>query len=134
MITMPDYRWLYRARFHSSVDGDTLRVEVDSGFYSRHVITLRLTGVNAPELFRGLPDERERGAAARDYVERWIQSEPGWNQHATSGVRQRGGWVFLIETEADRQSFNRYLGRVWRISDEHCLNDDLIDAGHAEGA
>lgn len=124
--------WLYRARYHSVVDGDTLRLEVDLGFYTRGVHRVRLIGMNAPELYRGTEEEKAAGRASRQALIDWMQAEPGWDAHFSvpTGIR-RGGWVFYVATQKDNQSFNRYLGVVWRVSDLACLNDDLVRSGHA---
>ncbi len=55
----------YKAKVMRIVDGDTLWVEVDLGFFLRQSMYLRLYGLNTPEI-RG--PEREQGLKAKDFV------------------------------------------------------------------
>ena len=57
--------YTYRAILARVIDGDTVDVETDFGFFLRQRMRLRLAGVNTPEL-RG--PEREAGKAARAFV------------------------------------------------------------------
>jgi micrococcal nuclease len=60
----PDY--CYRGNVRRVVDGDTVDVAVDLGFYTIAVLRFRLDGINAPELHAQDLGERARGIAARD--------------------------------------------------------------------
>ncbi len=42
--------WRYRALALRVIDGDTLTVLADSGYYGRHEVHIRLAGFSAPEL------------------------------------------------------------------------------------
>jgi micrococcal nuclease len=110
MTPCPTQLWVFRARPIRAVDGDTVDVEVDGGFGNRRVERLRLLGVDTPE--RGQPGYRE----ATEHVACWLGSD--------------SDWPLLIETEKS-DAFGRYLALVWRASDGQCLNDDLIESGHA---
>jgi len=55
----------YKARVARVVDGDTVYVSVDLGFYLRQEMKLRLKGINTPEI-RG--PERPEGLKARQFV------------------------------------------------------------------
>ncbi|MCK4429246.1 MAG: hypothetical protein KAU95_02630, partial [Candidatus Aenigmarchaeota archaeon] len=46
----PDYK--YKAKLVRVVDGDTIEVVMDLGFYIQLKEKLRLAGVNTPEIFR----------------------------------------------------------------------------------
>lgn len=71
------------------VDGDTLHVVADLGCDLTLTMVLRLYGLNAPE--RGTPE----GAAASDYVRRWVANH---------------GPVFELLTAKDkREKYGRYL-------------------------
>ena len=66
----PSYR--YRAELDRVVDGDTLDVVIDLGFYIRIKERIRLEGVDTPEIY-GVPQDSEeyrRGMEAKKYVER----------------------------------------------------------------
>jgi len=65
---------------HSIYDGDTLKVTLDLGFgiYSKQ--TLRLHGINTPEI-RG--DERPAGLIARDYLRSKVYVAMSSNMNVT---------------------------------------------------
>jgi endonuclease YncB( thermonuclease family) len=119
MSDMPDRLWVYRASWERVVDGDTIDIRVDQGFRNFRRERLRLLGVNAPEM-RGVT--RDAGLAARTFVEEWLQEA----ELATPDDY----WPLVIET-AKSDAFGRFLSMVWRIWDGACLNDALIEAGHA---
>lgn len=56
----------YKATINRVVDGDTLWVDVDLGFFLRQAMNLRLKGVNTPEI-RGA--ERPEGLKSKQFVE-----------------------------------------------------------------
>lgn len=98
---MPDIDlWTYRAKFVRAVDGDTVVMTLDLGFRVAATHSIRLAGVDAPEMFTGT--DREEGIEARDRLLAWLIyfDDPD-------------SWPFLVRTERDRQSFNRYIGEVW---------------------
>ena len=105
----PTYR--YRALVRRVVDGDTIDLDVDMGFRAwRMSERFRLAGINAPEL-RG--ESRAEGAAARAFV---------------VGLLAPNAEV-VIETAKD-DAFGRWIATVW-LSDGRCLNDVMVEAGHA---
>jgi micrococcal nuclease len=112
--TEPAY--LYRAEVTNVVDGDTVDVDIDLGFY---IILknqrIRLVGINAPEP-RGVT--RVEGQAATEYLRNIVD-----------------GKTIILKTvkgrdNADRDdSFGRWLGTLYL--DGINLNQDMISAGHA---
>lgn len=116
MTAMPPQLWVYRSRVVRVVDGDTVDIEIDAGFRSHRIERIRLLGVNAPEV-KGI--SRLDGDAATAYVRAWLSSDGSPD-----------AWPLRIQTEKS-DSFGRYLGRLWRISDGRELNADLLDSGHA---
>jgi endonuclease YncB( thermonuclease family) len=113
--------WTYRARPTRVVDGDTLYVEVDHGMHIFSVQSLRLSGVNAPELYRGTDEEKAAGQAAKQFVQDWIANLP---EHK---------WPLVVRTDKDRRSFNRYVATVTDLAG-HDLAAAIIAAGHGEPA
>ena len=107
----------YRSRATRVVDGDTIDVELDLGFNIKLSERVRFVGVNAPESRTRDLEEKERGLAAKDFVGRWLLEHAGMNP--------------IIQTSLDgRGKFGRVLGRVLN-QEGVCLNDVLIEAGHA---
>jgi len=85
----------YKAKLVSVVDGDTVRVDVDLGLNIHTYLTLRLAGINAPEL--GTPE----GVAAKAYL-----------------VAATGDGSLVIRTVKDRrEKYGRYLAHLWHVSE-----------------
>ncbi len=105
--------WTYRASLVRVVDGDTVIMRLDMGFRVSCEQSLRLVGVNAPELFSGT--NRVAGALAKADCEKWL-----W-EHQHQDVQ----WPYIVRTEKDRTTFGRYLGYVYDLNGKS-LNDYLI--------
>lgn len=108
------FEFHFRAKALRVIDGDTLEVEVDCGFHSRHVERVRLKGVNCPEM-KG--SAKALGEAAKGYVELWLS-------------KGRGEWPLSLRTYKT-DSFGRYLADVTRRIDGAELARDLLDNGYA---
>lgn len=100
--------WEYRAVVDRIVDGDTLYVFIDQGLNNYAYESIRLQGVNAPELFSG--DNREAGAEARDQLA----------MICPPGTRLR------LYTEKDHMTFGRYVGRC--LMENGSYVNDLMNA------
>ena len=114
----------YRARCERVVDGDTIRVVADLGLYIHITLTVRLLGVNSPEMHARETPIRAAAAAAKAFTEAWV---------AAAAVDGRE-WPLRIQTVKGEDSFGRWLARVFRpgpADAELCLNDDLLAAGQA---
>ncbi len=57
--------YTYKATVTRIVDGDTIYVDIDLGFFLRQMMKVRLRGVNTPEI-RGV--ERPEGLKAKQFV------------------------------------------------------------------
>lgn len=104
--------WLYtyQARVERVVDGDTLKVRFDQGFNFQRTETLRLRGIDCPEL------KTREGQAAKDFVQSLIK------QSQTITVR------------SSRPGKNdRYLADVFiaAADGDIFLNNLLLETGHA---
>lgn len=97
---------VYSADVVRVIDGDTIEVRVTIWLGQEIVTSVRLAGIDTPELRRsGCAGERMRGEAARDALIRLVA----------------GRTVILTEVEPDKY-FGRVVGRV------------LIDGRHDAGA
>lgn len=105
--------WTYRANLVRVVDGDSLIMRIDEGFYNETVQRLRLLGVHAPELFSGT--NREMGATAKADCLGWFMQDD----------RVLPEWGFLVRTEKDRQTFGRFIATVYDLEGQS-LNEYLI--------
>ena len=105
----------YRARIVRVIDGDTVEAEVDLGFHISSRMSMRLFGINTPEI-KG--DSRPQGLAARDYLTQLIDT----HTHVTNEL--------TIRTQKDAtEKYGRLLATL--LADDVNLNEALIAAGHA---
>lgn len=106
----------YRAAITRVVDGDTIYALMNLGFSVYHLMSIRLTDIDAPELFSGPKEGREKGAASKEFLESFID--------------QRGTHC-AITSEKWSQSFGRYVARV-QLSDGTDLSEEMVRAGYAD--
>ena len=112
--TEPAY--LYRANVVNIIDGDTIDVDIDLGFYVLfRDQRIRLLGIDAPEP-KG--ETKAAGDAATAYLAEAIKGK----SIILRSVRGKDG--------ADRKgSFGRWLGTIYL--DGVDINQQMIEAGHA---
>lgn len=103
---LPGYRYL--AMVARVIDGDTLSVDIDLGFYTTIRTNLRLYGIDCPEM------NTPEGKAAKIYTS-MLLTDP---------------IVFVDTIKADKYG-NRWDAIVYRRFDGATLNDLLVNAGHA---
>lgn len=109
----------YRAACSRVTDGDTIDVLIDLGFYTYVYESIRLAGIDAPEVFRGTVEERALGRASADYLANLILNQP-----------------LLLKTDRDRETFGRFAATAWAwraelpaVRFDVCA--DMVNAGHA---
>lgn len=104
------------------VDGDTLRLRADLGFYVDYRAEVRLRAVDTAEI-HGVShdsDEYRTGQAHADFVESWLEA---------AAKRHDGDWELVITTEpADTGKYGRWIADVRRVHDSADLRADLVDA------
>ncbi len=111
----------YAASVVRIVDGDTLYLDIDLGFFIRMTISMRLNGINTPET-RGAT--RTAGLKSKAFVE---------------SVLPPGALVIVQTYKAEK--YGRYLADIWykpgaKSRDEieaggRLLNQELLDKGLA---
>lgn len=101
----------YNADLISIHDGDTMHLAVDLGCDVTIDMTVRLNGLDAPELATAA------GKAALAYAQQWFAEHPG---------------KYTVNTIKDhKEKYGRYLAKI-TSSDGHVLNDDLLATGNAK--
>ncbi len=103
----------YRGWIKRAVDGDTIVVTLSFGLRVYTEVSLRIAGINAPEINSGDVESRQRGRAARDFLARYEEQE------------------VIVHTYKDRQSFNRYVADVVFDDSGADLAETMVNAGHA---
>ena len=113
----------YKAKVVRVIDGDTIVFDIDLGF---NIIvkdeSVRLAGINAPEVRTKDLEEKAKGLAAKLFVENVV------------GRVDRSGGYFTLETAKSNDKFGRYLAYVnVHIPNEtsYCLNENLVLTNHA---
>lgn len=114
---IPTTPYYYHAKLEEVIDGDTLRLEIDVGFDISQRVTVRLAGVNSPEI------KTKKGKAAKEFIEKKLKRAN-----------------IVVETRK-REKFGRYLAllyfhRAYTDFNEimeygTLLNAELIEAGLA---
>lgn len=101
--------WLFtRCDIGRVIDGDSLTLVIDTGFYHSATVHVRLLGVDTPERGR----DAEKWRTAREYCRNWI-IESGKIVFECYGPDKYGG---------------RWLGKIIN-SEGESLSDALISAG-----
>lgn len=94
------------------IDGDTLVVIVDLGFSIATEQTVRLAGINAPEV---VGEDKAAGLAAKLWL---IERLPV-------------GTLVRVHTVKDNDKYGRYLANVLVPGEAMTINEQLVAAGHA---
>jgi len=113
----------YRARIVRIVDADTVIASLDLGLHCFHTESLRVAGVNAPEVRNA--DPTGAGRAAVNFVIMWIADAEV--DRGTNDIY----WPFEVETFKDRTTFGRYVAHIIRVDTGESLATALVAAGHA---
>lgn len=117
----------YRAAILRVHDGDTIAAEVDLGFDVRMRMSLRLYGINAPEL------ATYAGKIARAFVLQWLLDHSamvvGIPFHEVPEPQLGYVMVRTIKDRADK--YGRYLAEVESFDRAANLNNELITSGNA---
>jgi micrococcal nuclease len=106
----------FRAAVTHVTDGDTVDVIVDQAFNDYGYMSIRVAGIDAPELFSGDEAGRLRGLEARDHLERLLADR---------------GRHCIVASEKWPRSFGRYVGSI-TLADGTDLAEAMVAAGHAE--
>jgi micrococcal nuclease len=104
----------YKARVVNVVDGDTVKLDIDLGFYMKWRTNCRLSHINADELRDADPALKESAFKAKEYLET---------------VLKPADRVLVKSTQLDK-----YKRPVVQIITESGLNvnEDLVAKGHAK--
>jgi endonuclease YncB( thermonuclease family) len=112
---------MYRGVVKHVVDGDTLDVFVDLGLYQYTYVTVRLDGVDTPEIFGAqAKTEKAAGMAAKARVEELVLNR-----------------AVLMRTFKDRTSFGRFVADIFYDDgggNYLSLSETLVEEGYAKDA
>lgn len=98
----------YEAKITRVIDGDTVEAQIELGFHVRTSQTLRLIGIDAPEMHG---DESEAGEKARKALSTLVE-----------------GHTVVIETH-EQGSFGRWLATIYFMGND--VNRMMLSSGNA---
>lgn len=116
----PESEWLYKCSLQRVVDGDTVDLDVDTGFGIHFNMRVRLYGFNAPER------RKPGGPEATAHLILLLQGNPAKEVVLASKE-------LFFESIRDRKGkYGRYLGILWINLDSAwvCVNRRMVEAGH----
>ena len=123
-----------RARLLETHDGDTMKVAIVEGGRVRKV-TIRVLGVDTPEVRARDPAEKAAGIRARDFVAAWAlpaQFSVGGAYAEADLKRAYAEEPVMLDVDfAGRDKYGRALGAVYKPGGQTSLSDELVAAGHA---
>jgi micrococcal nuclease len=107
--------FIYKAEVTNVVDGDTVDMVIDQGFYNQTKQRVRLLRVNTPELTDKDPAVRQKALEAKQFVINTVLNKK----------------VVIRSEKSD--SFGRFLAEVYYLDGEvqKNLSDELINGGLA---
>jgi micrococcal nuclease len=94
------------------IDGDTVEVVLDRGFFDQMTTSLRLGGLNAPESRTRRALEKKAGLLVKQVVIAWLEGRKDSHLYATSDQKPKYA--------------RRTIGRIWANNNSNCLNDYLL--------
>lgn len=111
----------YVAQVKRIIDGDTLELDVDMGMtIFQHKKQLRLAGVNAPESRTTDLKEKQRGLAAKSYLQFLCPID---------------SYVMIVTDRDNAEKYGRLFGTVYtsdKIYLTESVNAKMIAAGHCK--
>lgn len=111
MAAKPKELYVRNAVIVDIVDADTVRVDIDLGFDCNHKLTVRLEGIDAPEM------RTAKGKEAKAYLE---------------SIMPEGSQVTIQTFKDNREKYGRYLAKLFVPGVAASVNDTLIAQGHAK--
>ena len=123
------HEWTFPVTIESNYDGDTLRCAFDIGFGLRYYDSIRLDGVDTPELRGGTPLTKAAAKFARDTVAHLVEKAEQVIFHSTVWKGKYGrpvGRLFLDGRDLAEMLIERRLGVFydggWRNPVAHEVN------------
>lgn len=113
-------------------DGDTMKVVTRVFPDEFRMLTLRLAGIDTPEIRGGGPEETALAVRARDSVLRWLNPELFADSQTVSDIQSKLDSVPVVATVEclGQDKYGRELARLH--NDRGCINDILLAEDNAD--
>ncbi len=105
----------YKAKVVRWIDGDTLQVEIDLGFYVQTLQKIRLARIDAPEMHNTVAYRERQAKHARAVAKKFCPE---------------GAIVTITTTKQNKDQYARYIAEV--IYNDTNMSDYLIDQNVAK--
>ena len=105
--------YIYNAKILSIIDGDSLQVEIDLGFYVNIRERMRLSGIDTAEMNSPIPEMRKLAQEAKAFM-----------------LTHVGKNVLLKSFKKDK--YGRFLAEIFLEDDSESLNVKLVTSGLAK--
>lgn len=107
----------YQARVIRVVDGDTLIIKADQGFWNAKTFRARIGGLDTDEIHSTSRDSEEykRGIKQKNFVESWLT-----NSELTM-------WPFVVTTEPVKGKWGRWASVIRRKDSDEVLNESIVE-------
>lgn len=96
------------------IDGDTIDLDIDLGFWLTVSYRVRLKDIDAPETRTTNAEEKAKGLAAKAWLEEQLSREGEW----------------IIETYKE-DKYGRILGTLYLVGDPVTINERMLNEGIA---
>lgn len=102
--------WEYRVKVLKIIDGDTIDVSVDLGFFTHRNIRVRMYGINTPETRTRDLEEKKRGLAAKAVLTKLLNEadEVIMKSHGVGKFGRCLGEIF-IEKNGEKKNVGEHL-------------------------
>jgi endonuclease YncB( thermonuclease family) len=109
--------YVYKFKVDHVYDGDTIIGILDRGHGNKSDVSIRLDGINAPELNDPHPDVREAAKASKAFLDTLVKP----------------GDILIVKSQYWDKYAGRVDGTIYRTLDDaqHSINDLMVQAGHA---
>ena len=97
------------------IDGDTVDLDIDAGFYITITQRVRLKDIDAAEIRTLNLEEKSKGLEAKE----WLKKE----------LSREGEWI--IETYKD-DKYGRLLGTLYLVGEPVTVNEKMLNEGIAK--
>jgi micrococcal nuclease len=118
MILHPkDALYNYKCKVLRVIDGDTIEVDVDLGFFTRKKVTLRLDHIDTPEIRTKDLEEKEQGFIATEFLKNKLY------ENNPEGI------IYIQSNSVD--SFGRSIATIFTDNGDN-VNLILLESGLAK--